>query len=613
MLHICYHTPSILSFKMILDLESFPVLENLDTYYHHYYREQICLFYFNLTRKSSPSEIQKLSTTLAELLSSMKSRIKINKNEYLPYLILLYKMIGETRDCFHGKGEHDLTYMMIHTWYKPYPIFAIYALHKLFLHSEDGSPNFGSWRDMKYFCDYVRIQSPYGINDSLITVAVELMNRTLKQDYDLYHNVLHKYINISNFREHLSNVSKWIPRENKKFDWLNEKLVIHWFSTYHPNMLTSFTDYEGYYLALDKSKMLYRKMVASLNKLIDTTEIKLCSRKWASIKPNHIPQICMNRNQYRLLSCGVTDDNFENKTHKVYSNELMQCSQNIKKHFDETFFIGGEYGGEYDEHREHSTYIPHFGQFIHFVKTAYRILYSTSLSPNTKELQIELLNNQWNKMSQTIGQKTLYHFIPFIDMSFHMYSQTDSFYSAIGLAFLIAERSSLGKRIMVIDQLPSWVNLELCTNFYSMISTFDDLTKSSRYTSSNVLESFDFLLQSFIQTQTSSYHIRNSNIVIITGNKWKKKTFDSIKNLFSKYNIPCSRIILWNMSQSYIPRVPFEISDSNSFILSGLSAGLIKYLYLLSNRSIQNSFEFICEILNQAHYLDLEKYISNLS
>ncbi len=591
---------------MFLDLESFPVLENLDTYYHNYYREQITLFYFNLTRKSSPSEIQKLSIILAELLSSIKSRIKINKNEYLPYLIVLYKMIGETRDAFHGKGEHDLTYMMIYTWYKPYPIFAIYALHKLFF-------LFGSWRDMKYFCDYVRIHSPYGINDSLITISVELMNRTLKQDKDLYHNVLHKYINISNFREHLSNVSKWIPRENKKFDWLNEKLVIHWFSTYHKNMLTSFTDYEGYYLALDKSKMLYRKMVASLNQKIDTTEMKLCSRNWASIKPKNIPQICMNLNQYRFLSCGVTDENFENKTHKVSSNELMQCSQHIKKHFDETFFIGDEYGGEYDEHREHSTYIPHFGQFIHFVKTAYRILYSTSLSPATKELQIELLNNQWSKMSQTIRNKSLYHFIPFIDMSFHMQSQTESFYSAIGLAILIAERSSWGKRIMVIDQRPSWINLELCTNFYSMISTFDDLTKSSRYTSSNVLESFELLINSFIHTNTSSYDIRYSNIVILTGNKWKKNIIDSINEMFSKHNLPCSRIILWNMSQNSIRTLPSEFNHPNFFMMSGLSAGLIKYLYLLSNRTIINSYEFIREILNQGHYQDLETYISNLS
>ena len=591
---------------MSLDLESFPVLENPETYYTHYYREQITLLYFNLTRKSSPSEIQKLSTSLAELLSSIKSRMKINQNEYLPYLILLYKMIGETRDCFHGKGEHDLTYMMIYTWYKAYPIFAIYALHKLFF-------SFGSWRDMKYFCDYVRIHSPEGMNHSLINTAVELMNRTLKQDHDVYHKVLHKYINISNFREHLSNVSKWIPRENKKFDWLNEKVVIHWFSTYHPHMLTSFTDYEGYYLALDKSKMLYRKMIALLNQKIDTTEIKLCSRNGASIKPKNIPQICMNLNQYRLLSCGVSDENFENKTHNVYSNELIQCSQHMKKHFDETFFIGGEYWGEYDAHREHSTYIPHFGQFIHFVKNAYRILYSTSLSPSTKQLQIELLNHQWSKMSQTIGEKPLYHFIPFIDMSFHMHSQTDSFYSAIGLALLITERSSLGKRIMVMDQYPAWINLEVCTNFYSMISMFDDLTKSSRYTSSNVLDSFEFLIQSFIQTKTSSFDIRNSNIVILTGNKWKKNTVDSIYNLFSKHKVPCSRIILWNMSQSFIRMLPSEFSHPNFFILSGLSAGLIDYLYLLSNRTIHNSFEFIREILNRGRYQYLETYISNLS
>ena len=37
------------------------------------------------------------------------------------YLILLYKMIGQTRDIIDGKGECSLTYMMIYTWYDFYP------------------------------------------------------------------------------------------------------------------------------------------------------------------------------------------------------------------------------------------------------------------------------------------------------------------------------------------------------------------------------------------------------------------------------------------------------------------------------------------------------------
>ena len=37
------------------------------------------------------------------------------------YLSILYRMIGQTRDIIDGKGEYNLTYMMIHTWYDFYP------------------------------------------------------------------------------------------------------------------------------------------------------------------------------------------------------------------------------------------------------------------------------------------------------------------------------------------------------------------------------------------------------------------------------------------------------------------------------------------------------------
>jgi hypothetical protein len=106
-------------------------------------------------------------------------------------------------------------------------------------------------------------------------------------------------------REHLSCVCKWIPREYKKFDWLNEMLVIDWFETYKPYYLTSHKSVAGYYNSLSKCKLLYRKMVSKLNKVLDTTEIKLCSNQLDEIIPKNIPQIMFMKNNIPVVTSKI--------------------------------------------------------------------------------------------------------------------------------------------------------------------------------------------------------------------------------------------------------------------------------------------------------------------
>jgi len=235
------------------NLKSYPELEPIQL--HDYFKEQLVLFYYNLTRKSSDVEIHKMSSILHNLLSSLKTQINIDQS-YIVYLKLLYKMMGETRDCFYGKGEQELTYMMIFVLYKYYPVLSIYLLHKLVQPLNNccfGKLGFGSWRDIKYFCDYVRIHSMKGDKDVLIEICVELINNRLKKDIDILSS--RKYSTSDNIRDHISSVAKWIPRENKKFDWLNDLLIIHWYNTYHPYMFKHVKGYVEYYNALDKCKM----------------------------------------------------------------------------------------------------------------------------------------------------------------------------------------------------------------------------------------------------------------------------------------------------------------------------------------------------------------------
>ena len=125
-----------------------------------YFREQLIFFYFNLTRKNSEKEVEILRNRFDEVLDIIKTNIIINRhsktNEYydlLEYLNLFYKLIAHTRDI-DGKGEHDLSYMMIYVLYKYFPALSIYLIHRLIIPYENTV--YGSWRDMKYLCNYVR-------------------------------------------------------------------------------------------------------------------------------------------------------------------------------------------------------------------------------------------------------------------------------------------------------------------------------------------------------------------------------------------------------------------------------------------------------------------------
>jgi hypothetical protein len=105
--------------------------------------------------------------------------------------------------------------MMIFTWYKFFPVLAVYALRTFVFNVETvGQSNYpyGCWNDIKYFSKYIlRTYKSHPLLDVIISYA----NRQLKQDMQQEKNTI-------------SNVSKWIPRETK-MNKLYEKFVCNWF------------------------------------------------------------------------------------------------------------------------------------------------------------------------------------------------------------------------------------------------------------------------------------------------------------------------------------------------------------------------------------------------
>lgn len=257
---------------------------------HEIIKQKIIYFYFGSTRKHEKEHLKELSIQLDDLLCILKTSLcecddTVEIVIYISYFTLLFKLIVYTRDIYEGKGERELTYMMIEIWYTYFPILAKHILEII-------PENYGSWKDLKYFCKYTK-------NEKYIDYCIELWNNQLQKD-------------VKNENENLSNVSKWIPREKSAFGWLFDKSAIEWYSRNYRNT------------NINNIKKEYRFILSSLNRKLGTPQIKETERKWSEIKPEEISITTKSKQYYTFMNIN-----------KDKNPDRMQCEFNFQKHFSE--------------------------------------------------------------------------------------------------------------------------------------------------------------------------------------------------------------------------------------------------------------------------------------
>jgi hypothetical protein len=241
-------------------------------------------------------------------------------------LSILYSLIGETRDIHYGQGEYNLAYMMIWEWYQFYPKMAEMALW-YFVHTigiEKEVP-YGSWKDVKYLCNYVKDQlnTQEALEHPLVKFCIYMTNQQLNiDDFILHHHVA---------IEPISLVAKWIPREgtaDTKFGWLYESLATDFFSHYFDTVSTK----SQYHKALNKCKMDYRKMISILNRHLDTIQIKQCGGNWSKIDHRKTTPMTMQIQRNALL-------NIESKNKREFENkqrsddpDRIECARRFREY-----------------------------------------------------------------------------------------------------------------------------------------------------------------------------------------------------------------------------------------------------------------------------------------
>jgi hypothetical protein len=159
-------------------------------------RERILQLSFQFTRTK---DVASLAYPTARLITELQNEYKngnILKEVFVEYMVLLYKMIGHTRDIIDGKGEYSLSYMLLNTWASVDLDLAKFALKQFVLNDNPDVHPYGCWKDIKYLYKY-----SLGA-DALVTYGIQLANEQLRRDVE---------------SENPSLLGKWVPREKTQF------------------------------------------------------------------------------------------------------------------------------------------------------------------------------------------------------------------------------------------------------------------------------------------------------------------------------------------------------------------------------------------------------------
>jgi hypothetical protein len=359
-------------------------------------------------------------------------------------LVTLYKIIAKTRDINGGKGEYMLSYMMIFTWHKYFPILALNALQMFVMEPRDideslpSQEPYGSWKDIKYFCKYV-LDNGGTMEHPLILSCIKEINNTLRLDEHAYNSAGDAT------GKNLTLVSKWVPREESgKFGFLYEALAKDYFANF---MATAKNDVSKA-KAIKKCKAQYRMLCSKLNRHLDTVQIKQASKNWADINHAKTTSITMAKQRKAFLNQKKAGGEARSE-----DPDRVQCAENLRAYLESLKKEGKEVKGK------------NVGLEMFGAQALGLLQYSYNSVRNQEEADI--LNSQWRDNCNKKNANGLGPMVPIVDTSGSM--SGDPLHAALSLGVRVAEKSILGKRVMTFSAEPAWINLDGCDTFTDMV------------------------------------------------------------------------------------------------------------------------------------------------
>jgi uncharacterized protein with von Willebrand factor type A (vWA) domain len=589
--------------------------------------EKIVQFDFQCVRATTEG-IQSLEKVLNNILSrlsvkhsSAKPHLEIERKRLL---VILFKLIGKTRDIHGGKGEYALSYMMLYVWHKYYPELAKFALNVFVapfaINSKEEEP-YGSWKDIKYFCRYLLAKGE-SLDSPLITYCVSLVNSQLRADEVIYDS---SDINISNKK--LSLVAKWVAREgSKKFGQLYDIMAYDYF----PHFIRSAKTDASRLNAQKKCKTKYRMLLSRLNRHLDTVQIKQTSGNWASIDHAKTTSITMTKQRRAFLNLPFKQANkLANKQGEETTSDVrslnpdrIQCAENLRAYLESLKKSGKEVKGK------------HVGLEM-FTEQAMYVMHS-------KE-EADFLNSQWRDNCNTKNANGLGPMIAMVDTSGSM--SGDPMNAAIALGCRVAEKSILGKRVLTFSAEPSWINLEGKETFTDMVSTI--IKDSYAGLNTDFYKALDMILSAIEERRVPAGDVENmilaifsdmqidDNLSCMNGGSYNPKEgqktaargkwatmFQQIKQKYADvgmrmYGQPLTppHILFWNLRKTNgfptLSQLPAE--EAGCSMMSGFDPTVLNMFCEMGLVALQEMtpFKTLMKLLDNPRYLALEMAIQS--
>jgi hypothetical protein len=555
--------------------------------------EQIVQLYFQLVRTSDMYKIFNITENVLIKMFTDYFLDKIHFEVYSEYLSYMYRLIAFTRDIINGKGEYNLAYTLLGVWLKVgeqtrenyFIELAKYAFKQFIINDKNIHP-FGSWKDVKYLYSFSQTYSNLCNWEPLIEYSIQLTNEQLFIDYK--NSMSETYKNISL-------VSKWIPREKSKYNELFKRLAIHYFG---PSYLIN-TKQDSYTRAVRKCLMEYRKVLSFLNKILDTVQIKQCSRNWSQINFDNVTSITTNKQKLAFMN------KKKDRTLRYSHEDRILCSQ----HFSE--FLNNVKNGLSEAK----------GQRLgleYFTKEAIRLI-ERNLTNNDSEVQ--LLNLQWEN-NRKINPQKLGKMIAMIDTSSSM--EGDSLNVAIALGIRIAEKSMFGKRVLTFSAEPNWISLKECNDEF--VAMVDKIRQANCGMNTNFASALKLILETIEKNRLEPNDVEDMVLVILSDMQIdkadkndSKSMYQYIENLYKEtgmrvwgkpYKPP--HILFWNLRSTN--GFPNLISQKNTSMMSGYSASVLNQFCDEGMTSLHscNPWTIFVKTITNERYNNMENYIKEV-
>tara|TARA_B100000674_G_C37914262_1_gene950088 strand:- start:410 stop:1888 length:1479 start_codon:yes stop_codon:yes gene_type:complete len=488
--------------------------------------------------------------------------------------------------------------MQIYIWHNFYPDLVKKMIPLLFTdqdREELSGHQYGSWKDLKYLCNYLRNRSG---NHPLIQYCIDLGLEQLRRDtieYDKYVAGQNKNESIS---PKISLVSKWLPREkSKKFGWLHARMAY----TLYPEYLESAKEKGDKSVLLKaklKCKINFTKHIVMLNKFLDTTQIKQCSKNYANIDYNRVTSLTMHKQKLA----------FQNKTKKNIQRsadpDRVEGAKNFKNHLQKSLT---------------SNYVKVHGKrcnVYELVKAA--LMTYTDLDKIT-------VNQQWKDNGEN-NNCGLGNIIPMVDTSGSMeVDECIPLYNAIGLGIRVSEKTNdaFKNRILSFDANPSWIQLNDNQSFVEKVQ----MVKSSRWgMNTDFYKAMRYILDVILVNNISPNDVSNMVLAVFSdmqidsaiGNGTDKNTMmENIKNMYhsagmvSQYKRPYNppHILFWNLRST--TGFPTLSTEENVSMLSGYNSTLLNVFVEKGLEGLKKCTpaNMLFELLNHKRYNILNGYL----